>query len=302
MENLVDILRCPDCRGRLRPEENALRCGGCARTFPVEDQIPLLYPLDLDRQHLEEEEKLGEKMIGGSGEREPSFSDRQWEKSKIEFWSYVREETSSVREGIFINIGCGVDRGFLDLRRPGIELAGLDIVPSLLKHLMESGELDAGIAGCVHRLPFRENSFDCLCCIDLIHHEWERSEMILEKFHEILKPGGILFLEDINAWGLGQFHKSILLPKPVHRVLRRLYHRIKGSENPPAEYEFPTSVFKTARTLRRLGFIDISTLPLNSYPNAGQLLCRFWRLAASLDRARRYHNFHYMISARKSRG
>lgn len=299
MENLVDILQCPDCSGRLRPEKDSLYCVRCVKGFPLDEGIPLLYPEDLDRDHLEEEKKLGEKMISGTGDRETSFSDREWEKSKAEFWDYVREETSSIEEGIFVNIGCGVDRGFLDLKRPGIELAGLDIVPSLLKHLIRTGGLDAGIAGCVHRLPFRENSFDCLCCIDLLHHEWERSKMILEKFHRILKPGGYLFLEDINAWGLGQFHKSVLLPKPVHRLLRRLYHRVRGSENPPAEYEFPTSVFKTRDTLDRLGFVDISTAALNSYPNTSRQFRRFWKLASRLDRLSRFHNFHYMISARK---
>lgn len=261
--------------------------------------IPLLYPEDLDMEHLREEEALGEEMIRPDASGGGSFRPTQWEKSKREFWDYAGKATADIENGAFINIGCGVDRNFTELARPGITLVGLDIVPALLRHLKKAGGMDIGIAGAVHRLPFRDNSFDCVCCIDLIHHEWKREKEILAGFSRILKPGGILILEDINAWGLGQFYKSILLPRTVHGALRRLYHRVKDTAHPPAEYEFPTSVFETERILRELDFPEISAVALESFPNAGKILYGFYRLASRLDRVRRYHNFHYMISARK---
>ena len=40
---LLELLRCPTCRGVLGPAEAALRCGSCARTFGIDDGIPQLF-------------------------------------------------------------------------------------------------------------------------------------------------------------------------------------------------------------------------------------------------------------------
>ncbi len=34
----------PDCRGRLEPGEDGLRCGGCGRTYRIEKDWPVLIP------------------------------------------------------------------------------------------------------------------------------------------------------------------------------------------------------------------------------------------------------------------
>lgn len=41
---LLDILACPDCRGRLTPEDGHLRCTGeCGRSYPVTAEgVPVL--------------------------------------------------------------------------------------------------------------------------------------------------------------------------------------------------------------------------------------------------------------------
>lgn len=39
---LVDMLACPACHGDLRLDGGRLVCGGCGRSFPVADGIPVL--------------------------------------------------------------------------------------------------------------------------------------------------------------------------------------------------------------------------------------------------------------------
>ena len=42
---LLDLLRCPRCKGQLRvcePPVTALECGTCALRFPVRDGIPIM--------------------------------------------------------------------------------------------------------------------------------------------------------------------------------------------------------------------------------------------------------------------
>jgi len=299
---LLKIVICPHCGGGLGENGDSLVCAECGRTFKADSGIPLLYPGDVDPGRLKEEQKLEDTMKSPGGAEEETLSDRQWRLSKREFWNTVRRGCEGIGKGVFLNVGCGVDRGFLALAGKGRTLVGFDLMSDLVDFLKEDSVIEEGVAGAVHALPFAENSVDCICCVDLIHHEWERTEEILASFRDILKPGGLLFLEDINAWALFQFWKSILLPKAVHGRLRSAYHRLKNSPDPPAEYEFPTSVFRTEKLLNELGFEDIRVAALKSYPNAGQAGLFLYRLAGRLERFQRYHNFHYMISAAKQSG
>ena len=309
-DKLLTILACPDCRGNLeaRREESGtaqdsgdtFQCSGCGGIFKIKNGIPLLYPKDIDKSHLAEEEKLGTAMkqsnVGPA--RVEFFSENQWRESKKEFWIHVKSALG-VHPGTIINIGCGIDARFLELRELGHTVVAFDMIFHLLDTLRETHGSRLGVAGTVRSLPFRKDSFDAICCIDLIHHEHAAVPGILESFKTILKPGGYLFLEDINAWALYQFPKSILLPKPLHGALRSLYHRLRRSPHPPADYEFPTSVWRIRRRLERLGFNDITVVPQRAYPNVCPVGYKLYTILARNERVRRYHNFHYMITARK---
>jgi hypothetical protein len=110
----------------------------------------------------------------------------------------------------------------------------------------------------------------------------------------------MLFLEDINAWGLTQFWKSKAMPRRLHGAVRDGWHRMRRSRQRPAPYEFPTDVFGSMRLLEEAGFGAIEALPLRSYPNTGRAGLSLYGKLSSSDRVRRYHNFHYMIYARKA--
>lgn len=42
--NLLDILACPKCKGKLdlKPAEDGLACAKCAVVYPVKDDIPIM--------------------------------------------------------------------------------------------------------------------------------------------------------------------------------------------------------------------------------------------------------------------
>lgn len=156
------------------------------------------------------------------------------------------------------------------------------------------------VAGSLDSLPFRKMSFDYIVSIDVVHHESHKLLVLLESFANLLKPGGLLFLEDPNAWGMFQFVKSILLPKPVHRFLRSTYHRLRGSTQKPADYEFPTSVWRVRRILTELGFCNITVYPNNAYPCVGPVSLAVYKLFSRTEWVRKYHSYHYMLSAVKT--
>jgi uncharacterized protein YbaR (Trm112 family) len=39
---LLEIIRCPNCRGDLASSGEELVCGGCGFAYPVRDDIPIL--------------------------------------------------------------------------------------------------------------------------------------------------------------------------------------------------------------------------------------------------------------------
>ncbi len=296
-QKLLDLLACPRCGGELGHGKYSLNCFSCGTSYEVRGGIPVLMPEGIDIEHLAEEEKLGEIMTDEPASAKDTRSEEQWELSKIEYWDFVRERVGTGKT--IANIGCGVDTGFLELAADNTVVA-FDLMCPLLEKLRDGHGSALNVAGAVHALPFRNAAFDAICCIDLIHHEPDRLAAIFASFARILRPDGILFLEDINAWGLLQFWKSKMMPRRLHGALRDGWHRMKRSKHRPAPYEFPTDVFKSMQMLSKSGFEDVEAVPLKSYPNTGKAGLALYGKMSAAERVRRYHNFHYMIYARRA--
>jgi SAM-dependent methyltransferase len=298
-KRLLAFLVCPDCRNSLTQINiGRLKCSVCGGEYEIRNGIPLLYPKNMDVEHLREEENLAKIMKRPKISREELFSSKQWEYSKKEFWQVV-QNTIGDNPKTIVNIGCGYDTNFSQFEQKDHIFIKFDIVYDILLLLRSNYKAKLCVAGDIGSLPFREELFDCVVCIDVIHHECDKLLGLLESFKKLLKPGGILFLEDVNAWGMYQFMKSIFLPRPLHRFLRSRFHRIKCSDHKPADYEFPTDVRKVTRMLKQLGFCHIRIYPNNSYPNVSPIKFRIYELFNKIEWIKKYHNFHYMLSAMK---
>jgi SAM-dependent methyltransferase len=200
-----------------------------------------------------------------------------------------------------VNIGCGYDGRFREFERAGSIFVNFDIVYDMLYSLRADFGATCCVAGDLNRLPFKKEAFDYVICIDVIHHESDRLSILLESLVSLLKKGGSLFLEDLNSWGMFQFPKSVLLPKPLHRILRSAYHNIRRSSHKPADYEFATSVWSVKKILKRLGFSHIIFHENTAYPNIGPVSFRAYEFLSRFGWFRKYHNYHYMLVATKGR-
>jgi SAM-dependent methyltransferase len=295
----ISLLACPDCGGDLQAGTAQLRCGGCHKQYVVRDGIPCLYPASVDEAHLHEEQFMADLMMVPPRTSKEKFIQDQWDGSKTEFWRMVKDNVDGDNK-TFVNLGCGYDTRFLDLQKGGNTFVNFDLVFDLLDILRSRHGAESCVAGDINRLPFRKASFDYAISIDVIHHESDNLEALIGSFADLLKPGGTLFLEDPNAWGMFQIPKSVLLPRPVYRLARRTYHQIKRTAHRPADYEFPTSVWKIKKILKKAGFSNIVVHPNNFYPSIGPAPYGFYNLFSGMERVRRYHSYHYMISARKA--
>ncbi|MGH7841237.1 MAG: class I SAM-dependent methyltransferase [Candidatus Binataceae bacterium] len=295
---LTQFVMCPMCGSDLAEFMNSLRCTQCSREYEIRKGIPLLYPAGMDIAHLHEEENLAVMMKSDKLNSKEQFISSQWKFSKREFWSVIE---SNIQEPprTFINIGCGYDESFSKIEKLGNMFVNFDMVYAMLISLQSNVGAKSCVCGDINKLPFKKGLFDYVISIDVIHHEPDNVLAILETFRDLLKHGGTLFLEDPNAWGMFQMVKSIFMPKPLYRYLRSTYHRIKRSSHRPADYEFPTNVWHITSMLDKLGFKDIKIHPHNAYPSIGETSYRFYKLFSRFEFIRKFHNYHYMISATK---
>ena len=294
---LMQFLACPDCGGELRESANRLQCASCSTEYEIRNGIPLVYSKKMDFAHMREEENLAAMMKSPRLNAKERFSAQQWDISKQDFWSMVQRFAPTSPQAAFINIGCGFDDRFRGLELQGNTFVNFDMIYDMLFDLQRRAGAKSCVAGDLNNLPFKKGTFDYVISIDVIHHENENLTRLLQSFRDLLKPGGRLLLEDPNAWGLFQMSKSIFLPKPLYRFLRSQYHRLKRSEHRPADYEFPTNVWRVKSILKQLGFKDIVVYPHTAYPSIGESSYRFYKLFGGFNFVRCYHNYHYMLSA-----
>lgn len=293
---LIQYIMCPMCGGDLAEFMNSLRCTQCSSEYEIRKGIPLLYPMDMDTAHLREEENLATMMKSDRLNSKEQFSSSQWKFSKREFWSMVENNIQKPPKA-FINIGCGYDESFSKIEKLGNMFVNSDMVYDMMISLQSNSGAKSCVCGDINKLPFKKSVFDYVISIDVIHHECDSVFTILESFRDLLKPGGTLFLEDPNAWGMFQMAKSIFLPKPLYRYMRSTYHRMKRSLHRPADYEFPTNVWQIKSMLNKLGFKNIKIHSHNAYPCIGETSYRFYKLLSRFEFIRKFHNYHYMISA-----
>lgn len=90
-----------------------------------------------------------------------------------------------------LDAGCGTGLNLKYLERYGDGI-GLDISPEALKFSKSRGN-NALICASADRLPFKSNSFDILCALDLLEHISEDSSTVKE-FYRVLKYNGYLII------------------------------------------------------------------------------------------------------------
>jgi uncharacterized protein len=294
--DLIELLACPDCHANLSQVGSSLKCSGCQAVYEVANGIPILLPRNFDTAHLQEEESLSQMMKQKEAMASMAFNLSQWKRSKLEFWSMVRSQITGTSRRI-VNIGCGYDLSFSGFDTDGHVFVNFDMVLDMLRSLRSQAGARCCVNGDLNSLPFKREAFDYVVSIDVIHHECERLGDLLASFRDLLKPGGMLFLEDPNAWGMFQMAKSVFLPRPVYRSLRSTYHSLRRSQHRPADYEFPTDAWKVKHILKDLGFEHIRLYPHSAYPTISRLSYGLYRALSWSPYVRTYHNYHYMLSA-----
>ena len=126
----------------------------------------------------------------------------------------VAQRLKNVQYQSLLDIGCGT--GFLiELlqKQKTADYYGLDLSPEMLK--IARAKLDDVIftEGSADNLPYEDNSFDIVTCIQSFHH-YPYPEKAMREAYRVLKQGGLYILSDTGMGGLPKwFYNHFLLKK-----------------------------------------------------------------------------------------
>ena len=126
----------------------------------------------------------------------------------------VANRLQSISYKKLLDVGCGTGYLFeLLLHQRKAEYHGLDLSPEMLKVAAEKfGDCVTLVEGSADRMPYADDSFDVVTCVQSFHHYPAPDKAMGEAFR-VLKPGGLYILSDTGVGGIGGWiDNHILFP------------------------------------------------------------------------------------------
>ena len=116
-------------------------------------------------------------------------------------FTYFDRFVSNYKNLKVLDVGCGGGYACEFLAKRGAAVSGADILnESLLQAREHAAEnnLEIDYRLCTQkRLPFEDNTMDCVICFDVLEHV-KNKNITLSEIYRVLKPGGWLFFDTFN--------------------------------------------------------------------------------------------------------
>jgi len=224
-ERLLELLRCPHCRGNLqRLEIGDLKCQECGRSIPVVRDIP---------RFVNDEDFDGS---GAAGRTRASFGYEwthfnDWKPSSETFGDYFSNfDLEWLRGRTVLDAGCGMGRHARQIAPFADTVVAVDFsnaINEAARNVADQANVQC-VQGDLTRLPVADNTFDFVFSMGVLHHIADTSGT-LWGLVRALKPGGRLRL--YLYWKRTGFAGALLwlvalartvtvrLPFPLLRVL-----------------------------------------------------------------------------------
>lgn len=233
--HLLEIARCPDCGGRLRRDDDTVRCGGCGREFPRSAGYLDLRPVEA---FAEQTKYLDEALHTDA--RHASIAPPL-------LGSKIRNDMlrAFLRLGagdVVLDLGCGNGRAMSWNASSGATLTGVDISPFFAEEALATHEL---VLGDLRRLPFHDDAFTKAWSLDVLEHLSPQAlRDVLAEANRVLAPGGLLFVYTHvrrNGWIAGGVRLVNRLAHGLERLgaLDLRQERLRKSDhlNPLADHD-----------------------------------------------------------------
>ena len=133
-----------------------------------------------------------------------------WKNPSIESY-YLLNRWMSLNMKKFLDLGCGLGRHTILFARNGFDVSAFDISQDAIdrtRKWLEEENLKCDYKiGDMLNLPYKDNSFDCILCRNVISHtDTEGMKVIVNEIKRVLKENGecYLTLGSKKTWGFNQ--------------------------------------------------------------------------------------------------
>jgi SAM-dependent methyltransferase/uncharacterized protein YbaR (Trm112 family) len=291
-------LVCPTCSRSLAlagDSPDSLLCLACSKKFPIVNGIPRLLPtmspdLSGSSNGVNRNRTLQLKTTDSFGFEWTHFSEMypEWESNFRDYMFPLTAE--SFRGKKVLDAGCGIGRHAYYAARCGAEVWAVDISDAVEVAARNTEGTGTNIVQAdLNHLPFREDSFDLVYSMGVLHHlpDPERAFRYLLRF---LKPGGEFRM--FVYWAPeGQPFKRLLLKAvaAVRMLTVRLPHRLLYPLSYIAAFLVWTCFVWPYRASTRIPMLSKTAgrIPLRQYSYYPFRVCvndQFDRLSAPLER------------------
>jgi SAM-dependent methyltransferase len=225
---LAKLLACPRCQGAVEEARpGRLECGGCGAHYPVRDRVPRMLPGEIPAQVAETADAFGWQWHAFS-EQLPAFRE--------EFLEWLAPVTPDTFRGKrVLDAGCGKGRHLLATAEFGAEhVVGIDISSAVEVARQATADLPAVdiVQGDLLTPPLREEAFDLIYSVGVVHHVPEPSAAI-QALTRCLHRGGTL-----HVWVYAHEGNALVrwFADPLRRRLARGIPReiVRAGTLPPA--------------------------------------------------------------------
>jgi SAM-dependent methyltransferase len=188
-DRLIDLVRCPECRGRLARSTDApprAVCQGCGRVYPAPAEAYLdLRPAD----QFAEQTKYLDEALHADARHERVSPPLLGSKIRNDM---LREFLAPRPGDLVVDLGCGSGRALVWNTDLGAETIGIDISPYFAEGARRTVPL---LLGDLRRLPFADGTFSKAWSLDVLEHlSPDALRAMLTEANRVLAPGGSLFV------------------------------------------------------------------------------------------------------------
>lgn len=295
-EELLKILVCPKCKSELDLKdakmenneiiEGKIICKSCNTEYPIFNYIPRFVKNDMYVDNFSFEWNLHRKTqldsFSGTDESEKSFKKR------------TGFDLENLKGKLVLDVGCGSGRYLEVAEKYGANAIGIDLsysVDAAFKNLGFKKNINI-IQADVFDLPFKEEVFDCIFSIGVLHHtvNTQRAFKCLPRY---LKTGGEIAIWVYSNEGFGtkvynkisDFYRLFTTKMP-----KKLLYRI-------SYISLPLYYLKRVKLLTSISYL---IFPTSGHP------VREWRILDTFDwyspKYQWKHTYYELISWFKDSG
>ena len=123
---------------------------------------------------------------------------KYWHQKK---WRTLKKLLKGSVNGCLLDIGCADGTTTLQIHKnfPRLEITGLDYYQKAIEFARRTKPKIKFVIGDVHKLPFRNKSFDIVSAIETLEH-LQNPKQALSEIYRVLKPKGYLVVvQDTNS-------------------------------------------------------------------------------------------------------